>query len=357
MYLAPPPAPPGDGPTHTVTLRDVAAAAGVSVATASRALTPGFSRISPDARQRVQAAAGKLGYRPNISARATSTGSTSFVAVVVSDMRDSFSTQVAHGVSQAAAKLGLVTTIAGSPEPADPDVIRQLRGMQPRAIVLVEPRDFETSNKAGLLHEITHYLDNGGHVCLVGESIPLLPRVSPPWFEAGHDLICALAGLGYRRPVALVADVESAAMVGWRQGLAQGGQDTAITVDHVYAPRASLDRDGGYEMAASILASRGPSVDAFVCATDMMAVGVIAAVKDAGLVPGADIGITGCDNLVAIVETINPHITSVDLHLAEAGEAALQACLGPAGAASVTLHPDIALRATTPARQVVAQPE
>lgn len=71
-----------------VTLGEVAKAAGVSIATASRAINGSTRRVNEDIRKRVQETADRLGYLPNLSAQAVAKGASSTIAVVVSDIAD-----------------------------------------------------------------------------------------------------------------------------------------------------------------------------------------------------------------------------------------------------------------------------
>ncbi len=295
-----------------VTLRDVAREAGVSVSTASRALTPGFTRISDEAVERVRAAVQLLGYRPDFSAKATSTGSSTFVAVVVSDIRDPFNSEIAHGVARAAAAQGLVATIAGAGERGGgaSRVIRQLRGVQPCALVLVEPRAQEPAGDQ-MTEELERYRDRGGQVAVVGEPLGPAHQVVLSWREGAEALVMALVGQGYLRPAVIAVDVGSAAMGEWRRGLEQGARAAGVDLAVTLAPRSGMSRDGGYWAAQQILASSRRAADVIICASDTMAVGAMAAVRQAGLTPGRDVGLAGCDDLVTTDEVSQPHITSL----------------------------------------------
>ena len=334
-----------------VTLRDVARQAGVSVSTASRAMTPGFTRISEETRRQVQAAIAGLGYEPDISARAISTGHTSLAAIVVSDIRDPFNTEIAQGFNREAVARGLVATIAGTGDQDDEiaRVVRGLRGMQPAAIVLVEPRDRERPNSVVVTGELGAYAAYGGHLSFVGSATALGSHAALPWRAAGVALLRTLVDLGYRHPAAIAADVPSAAMMEWRAGLDEAAAAAGVWIDHRLVARTGMNRAGGYQAARDILESRGQGVDVIIGATDMMAVGVVAAIADAGLAPGADIGVAGCDDLVFVDDVVNPHLTSVNLNLADAGAQALRLALD-SGATAATRAPAVVVRASTPRR-------
>src|SRR3954447_3448566 len=90
----------GDRPASSPTVADVAKAAGVSFATAARALG-GYGHVSAKARARVDAAAAALGYRRNDVARALASGSTRSVGLVVGDIENPFFATLSRGVADA----------------------------------------------------------------------------------------------------------------------------------------------------------------------------------------------------------------------------------------------------------------
>jgi len=100
------------------TLTDVADLAGVSRATASRVLG-GYGATSPRVRDRVAAAATRLGYRPNVVARSVRTGKTSTIGVVVADMSNPFFSQTTRGISDTARRHGYQVVVVNTDENPD----------------------------------------------------------------------------------------------------------------------------------------------------------------------------------------------------------------------------------------------
>lgn len=94
------------------TLDDVARLAGVSVATASRVLSPGTREPKPDLRSRVLAAAERLNYTPNANARAIAKGDTDIVGLIVADIIDPYFSTIAAGAIRVADEHGVLTTLA-----------------------------------------------------------------------------------------------------------------------------------------------------------------------------------------------------------------------------------------------------
>ncbi|GLY16717.1 LacI family transcriptional regulator [Kineosporia rhizophila] len=159
------------GPGRAPTLHDVAARAGVSPATASRALHPGTRRApSPLLRERVFAAARELGYIPNLHAQTLARGRSDCVALLVADLAAPFTSAVAAGVLDAASDYGLLVTMVGTATDshAPADVMPKLRRQRVLAIVAVG----RTSERYG--QELAAFEETGGRAVAVhGEPLPI----------------------------------------------------------------------------------------------------------------------------------------------------------------------------------------
>lgn len=93
-------------PRGAATLHDVAREAGVSLATASRVLNGSTRKVADSYRERVEAAAERLGYTANLSAQATARGTSAIVALLVADIADPYFGQLASGVAAAPTRPG-----------------------------------------------------------------------------------------------------------------------------------------------------------------------------------------------------------------------------------------------------------
>jgi LacI family transcriptional regulator len=335
-------------------LRDVAKEAGVGLATASRALDPASRYVTDDARSRVHTAAARLGYRPNSSARATTTGATPTIAMVVSDIRDPYNAQLVHGAISAARDRSLMVTIIGTEHAADDEVraIRMLRSQRPLALVLAGARGGSNSSHAALLRELERYERDGGRVVVAGEDELPFDTAIVPRCEGARLLVASLAELGYRSVALIRPDEDSSGIRSWETGIAEGARQTGVHVDHVTHLRdIPMSRDGGYAAATERLLTGRKDVDALIAATDTMALGAISAVRAIGLVPGTDIGVAGFDDVVD-ADDVTPGLTSVNLALEAVGAAVVEmATSAPAERRRAKqFEARIAVRASTPPR-------
>ena len=127
----------------SVTLSDVAREAGVSLATASRAINGSANRtVRADLRDRVLAAAVRLRYTPDANAQAMARGRTTSLGLVVHDIADPYFSSIAAGVARAADRAGLQVTLASTQH--DPSresgLVDLLKRQRARAIVIAGGR-------------------------------------------------------------------------------------------------------------------------------------------------------------------------------------------------------------------------
>ncbi len=118
-------------------LSDVAASAGVSLATASRVLSDSPHRVAESTRQRVLSAADLLDFVPNLVARGLVARRTSTFGVIVHDMTDEYFAQIARGIEDVAYAGGRATLICNSDRRPDKELayVRKLRSMRVDAIL------------------------------------------------------------------------------------------------------------------------------------------------------------------------------------------------------------------------------
>jgi LacI family transcriptional regulator len=191
------------------TLLDVATAAGVSLATASRALNGSSRTVNGDFRDRVFTAAAQLGYTPNLSAQAVATGSTRTIALLVSDIADPSDAFLASGVIDAAADAGLTVTVtvtAGDPD-RELALVRSLRGQRPRILILAGPPSPEDADGTSLTAELRSFETGGGRVVVLGErslGFSTVPR-SGAGAEAGPASLAAVGRAAVARALVLPA--------------------------------------------------------------------------------------------------------------------------------------------------------
>ncbi|MBP2330687.1 LacI family transcriptional regulator [Kibdelosporangium banguiense] len=318
------------------TLADVAREAGVSLATASRVLNGSTRTVGKDNVTRVLRAADKLGYAPNLSAQATARGSTRTVALVVSDIADPYFSSLAAGVLERAEDAGLIVTMAVADRSAGQElrIVTTLRGHRPHVIIIAGSR--LDGPQDDLIDELGAYTAAGGRVALISQPGLPFPTVAIDNTGAAKDLALALAGRGYGRfavirgPDGLHTSRDRCD--GFLAGLAQAG----IEEERVLVTEFS--EDGGYAAGARLIADGLGNVELLFAVTDVMALGVMRALRDAGLVPGRDIGVAGFDDIAAAMD-VDPALTTVRVPLRDMGRRAMDLALSGTDPAEVVWMP------------------
>lgn len=284
------------------TIRDVAARAGVSQATASRALT-GSGPTSPAAREAVRAAADELGYRVNKAARALRTQRTDTIGLLVPDVRNPFFSDLAYVVEQAAAAEGISVITMNADERPDRQeaALRTLAAQQVDGLIVVPQGGASTSTSSDLPVVL---LDRRGP-----DSDPQTPLVQSDNALGARQVIEHLVGLGHR-DIALIAGPQSAS-----SGRERLEASLVTLAEHGCAPapewivEGDFQEGSGHRAAAQLLdADRQPS--AIFAGDNLMAVGAIAETRRRGLRIGRDVALVSFDDTRWFPLT-DPPITAV----------------------------------------------
>ncbi|WP_127473335.1 LacI family DNA-binding transcriptional regulator [Microbacterium sulfonylureivorans] len=332
------------------TLHDVAREAGVSLATASRVLNGSTRKVAESYRERVEAAAEKLGYTANLSAQATARGTSAIVALLVADIADPYFGQLASGVARGADEAGLVVTIAITERDPQREVklVRALRGQRPRGLILAASRT-EGPDAAGLESELEAFSGMGGRVVVLGQGAAGQRSVGLDNHGGAVALGARLAGLGYRDAVVIAAAegirTSDDRVAGFTSGFSDGGG----TVREVR--RGGFTRDAGYATAQELIADGLAPGTVVFGISDVVAIGIMSALRDAGLRVGDDIAVAGFDD-IATGRDIRPGLTTVRVPLEDLGYRALHAAIEADWdpAAEPPLPLEVVVRGSTPPR-------
>jgi LacI family transcriptional regulator len=296
----------------------VAARAGVSRTTVSFVLNdrPG-TNISVTTRERVLEAAAELGYHPHASARGLAGGMSHIIGFVLRQSPEQVAGDLAlaetlSGLAAAARTAGFRVMV----EPLDPlqgSYESLLRAQHADGIVVSGPR----FDDAGLAR-----LDRDGFPIVLQGSLPGIraPSVDIDNVSGAMRAVEHLIGLGWRRiacitnaPLAYTAAQQR--LDGYRAALEAAG----IPFDESIVAHAAFDAGSGHRAMASLL-SRA-RIEAVFVASDVVAFGAIAAIRDAGLRVPDDISVVGFDD-IALAAFFDPPLTTVRLPAYDLGVAA-----------------------------------
>ncbi|MBE7953185.1 LacI family DNA-binding transcriptional regulator [Microbacterium oxydans] len=340
---------PARSPRHVrgpaPTLHDVAREAGVSLATASRVLNGSERKVAESFRERVESAAGKLGYTANVSAQSIAKGTSPVIALLVADIADPYFGQIASGVARGADEEGLVVTIAITErdQAREARIVRALRGQRPRGLILAASRTQEAT-EAETAHELAEFVRQGGRVVAFGPDGEGERHIEIDNRSGAEALGRLMADRGYRRAIVLgAADgvrTSDDRLVGFRAGFEQAGG----VVESVH--RGDFRRESG---AAGMRAAldRGVEAGTLVFAiSDVVALGAMSAIRDAGREIGTDIAVCGFDDVPASSD-VSPALTTVRVPLSDVGYQAFRATVDVEWV-QAPLPLEVIVRASTP---------
>ena len=303
-------------------LTEVADRAGVSLATASRALNGSDRTVSERYRRRVLAAAAQLGYRANPHAQAMARGASNIVGLVVHDLADPYFSAIADGVMRQCEQRGLVTVLASTrrdPE-REIDYVAALRAQRAQAIIVVGSRTSDRVLTARLAEELAGYAESGGRAACVSQNRLGTNTVFIQNRAGARDLGQRLAALGHRRFAVLAGPVDLITARDRRAGFLEGLASAGVPPEEVRVIHGAFSRDGGYTAAQQLIAEGFGVTCVFAC-NDVMAVGAIAAFRDHGLHVPDDVSVAGFDDIKPLRDLV-PRLTTVHLDLEDLGERA-----------------------------------
>jgi LacI family transcriptional regulator len=297
------------------TLKDVAAAAGVSVGTVSRILSPvGDIVVRPATRERVLATAAALEYRPNRMAAALRTRRSRVMAVFLPDPQNPGWAGMLGAIQEVAAEADHLLAIA--------DVRGPSLGPAEFARYALEARVDGVLLATGLLDEelVSRLAGSGLPIIAVGSRYEALAGsviMRDSW--ASGLAVAHLAEHGHER-IAFVAGVVSTDIVRRRvSGYLDAMSERGLPVREDWVVRGEGTLDSSHEATKQVLATGGPERPTAIIAINLMsALGVRAAALDAGLALPDDLSLVTFDDHV-VEDHFDPPLTAIRMPMAEMG--------------------------------------
>jgi LacI family transcriptional regulator len=277
---------------HSITIEDVARAAGVSRAAVSKVIRDAYG-VSDEMKAKVEAAIDELGYRPRVSARAMR-GATYTLGIEIPTIKNTFFTKIISGTSQAleGTRYQLIIAPAGPNHDRGPQAIQVLADRQVDGILAVS-----TAVDPGWLEDLAQHVplvmlgrhdDSKNYDTLVNDD------------EEGARLaVRHLYDLGHRDIVHVTIDPiwENYLPTGPHAVRARSYLETMAELglaDRARIVYLASEEGGGREVALALLAE-SPRPTAFFAGHDQIALGVLTAIAELGLAP-SDASVVGYDD-------------------------------------------------------------
>jgi LacI family transcriptional regulator len=301
-----------------VTIKEVARAAGVSPATVSRVFNDTVP-VDAETRARVLAAAEMLRYVPNAAARSLITSRTGTIGVLLPDLHGTFYAQAVRGLNAAARQRGfdLLVSSAQGDHDAAVSALRAMRGRVDGVILVLAELD------AGeLLGEL-----EAQPTVLLGAATDARPTSAVAIDEAGGAaaMVRHLVRHGHRRIALLTGDPRRqdvrARQHGYRQALADAGVPLEPEMEVV----EEAMEHGGYRATARVLAL-DPRPTAIFAITDAMAIGALAALREADVSIPGEMAVAGFGDQ-PVARYVMPPLSSVRVPAFELGKLAIDRML------------------------------
>jgi LacI family transcriptional regulator len=336
-----------------VTLSQVAREAGVSLATASRAFNGSANRtVREDLRERVMAAAERLRYVPDANAQAMARGRTSSLGLIVHDIADPYFSSIAAGVTIAADRADLAVTLANTQQDPSREArfVEVLTSQRARAIVIAGGRRDDVSDEQ-LTRALEGFRRAGGSLALIGQTLPGVNTVLIENRKGSAALARVVHALGYRRFGVLAGPANYLTARHRRAGFVDELEKLGCAVRPDAIITSGFTREGGYEGMQTLLRD-GPSVEIVFAVNDVMAVGAMAAAREAGVRVPEDIAVAGFDDIVTLRD-VTPALTTVRVPLVEIGIAATELAIAAPSDEPQLIHMfgTVILRESTTRRQ------
>lgn len=320
------------------TIRDVAARAGVSVATVSRVLS-GAYQPPAETRDRVMEAVRELDYV--ISSR-TQTSLAGTIAVVMNSMTSEFFMNIAAGVEEQAIAAGRVCLVCSTRSDAERELslIRLLLQRGVDAVILIGGIR-ETPEHRSRLAKLAGTLQrSGARLVLCGR--PWLGSPSAPITVVDHDAegggyaaTSYLLSAGHRRIAHLGGPHDYVTAERRADGYRRALREFGIEPDPALMSTGGMGRESGYKDGARILAETGAT--AIFAANDVIAAGALTAARDAGRTVPSDLSLVGFDD-VSLAQDLWPPLTTVHVPQRELGREAARRAMYPADDESAAEH-------------------
>jgi LacI family transcriptional regulator len=318
-------------PRSAPRLADVAARAGVSIATASRSLA-GREGVSEAVAAHVREIAVRMGYVANVHARTLAGGSASTVGLIVHEIGDPYFAEIASGVIGVATQRGLTVQICHSGRDPGNELhqIRTLIAHRTDAIVVAGSGYTEPSLQAESNKALEAFQEGGGRVAVIGRHFLAADAVRPDNEAAGTAVTAHLLELGHRRIGVIAGPAVLTTVADRLAGVAAALATHGLSFDDVPVLHTDFTRNGGHAGAEHLLAEH-PDLTALIALNDVMAIGVLSVLRARGIAVPQQISVAGVDD-VAVAADLAPSLTTVRLPMAEMGEMALTMALKPPSA-------------------------
>ncbi|MFH1197566.1 MAG: LacI family DNA-binding transcriptional regulator [bacterium] len=299
-----------------ITIKDLAKAAGVSIATVSRAIN-GDKKVNNATLQKVLSIAKELDYKPNISARNLVRQNTKIIGLVLPDIQGDFYTEIVRGVDEIAYKGGYHVIVASSH--SERNIFESIMNFMGQSMV-----DGVILMIPSLTNQLKEVVTNSNTpIILVNGKTELqnLDTVSIDNFQGSFSIVNFLINsYGYKKIALIKGPSSNNDAIERTEGYISALRENRIDIREEWMIGGDFTIEGG-KIAASRLLSLIDKPDVIFASNDMMAVGCYSIISSLGQKIPDDIGVAGFDHTM-LSNYVYPKLTTVHVPTAEIGKTA-----------------------------------
>jgi len=301
----------------SVSIKDVAREAGVSIATVSRVLND-VDVVNEDTKKKVKEAIDKLGYRPNIVARSLKTQRTRTIGILIPDISSQFYPEVVRGTEDVANIYDYNIMLCNS----DSDIEKEKEYLRVLKEKMVDGVLYMSSSLEMEILDLIKELDLKTVLVVTSDKDKTFPSVSIDNKEAAYDATMNLLAKGNKKVayIGVHKDEVNAAAVryfGYQDALKEMG----LEVDENLVYFGELKAREGYEGVNKIL-EKG-KFDALFCASDEIAMGAINALREKNIKVPEEVDVIGFDNIYSS-SIFYPKLTTVGVPMYDMGSVGMR---------------------------------
>ncbi len=288
------------------TIKDIAKRTGVSHSTVSRALH-GNTLISLETAERIRRAAQEMGYQPSAAARSLKTKRTQVLGVIVSSLADPFFSEILYGIEQCVQDCGYSLFIAASEhDPArERKIVRTMMEQRTDGVIICSSSFSAEQGRQLIAHgfpivAVNYQAAEGFHYSIYHDDVDGSRQLTRHLLSLGHRRI---AYLGNSRSGRTTLDRLS----GYRSEMSAAG--LPVPDEYVHHVPGGEPQLGQAVVERFLRLERPPT--AILCFNDMLAIGVLQGLSQAGIAVPAQMSVTGFDNITFSAYT-RPALTTLD---------------------------------------------
>ncbi len=326
--------------TGYITVKQIAKVAGVSVNTVSRALN-GKPDINEDTRQRVLEVAKRLGYVPNRSALSLKCQKTLIVGVIVEDNANPFWAEILKGVESAAKERGYHVILVNTNRNYQEEV-EGIRMLLERRVdgLLIAPNQEGYDDLYELKRLRIPFVVMGRHV---KEFEGFAPMVYSDEVQGGYNATMHLIEKGCENIAFIGAQPYNTASIERCEGYIRALKEAEMKIDPSLIKTGGIEIDGGYESTIDLIKS-GVNFDGVFVYNDLMAFGVLKALKKSNLRVPEDVKVIGYDD-ISYSSLITPSLTTMKMKKGTIGRLSFELLLNPEN--KIVLEAELIVRDST----------